>query len=110
MICDFGDVAVVPFPFTDIEVTRYRPSLVLSRRPFNDANGNTVLAMITTAAGSTWPSDLPIVELKAAGLVKNCYVRWKIFTLQNQLIDRTIGQLVGADLVAARSTMKAILG
>ena len=109
MICDFGDVAVVPFPFTDLAVTRYRPALVLSQRPFNDANGNTVLAMITTAAGSAWPSDLPIAEIAAAGLVKNCYVRWKIFTLQNHLVDRTIGRLASADLTAARSAVSAIL-
>lgn len=107
MIFDFGDVVVVPFPFTDIAVQKSRPSLVLSRGTFN-RDGSTVLAMITTAKASAWSTDLRIEDIVAAGLVQGCNVRWKIFTLPNELITRGIGSLGAADRAKAQSTSRAV--
>jgi mRNA interferase MazF len=50
-----GDVAIVPFPFTDIALAKPRPALALSFRTANEESGNTIFAMITTAAQSHWP-------------------------------------------------------
>ena len=105
MICEFGSVAVVPFPFVDMSVTRRRPALVLSKAAFNDANGQTLLAMITTARRSAWPSDIPISDAATAGLVAASIVRWKIFTLPNDLIVRTIGRLAPKDSRAVRAAL-----
>ena len=93
MICDFGDVVVVPFPFVDIEVAKRRPSMVLSNEAFNRQNGRTALAMITSALRSTWPSDLGIEDLSPTGLSHASLIRWKIFTLPNALILRRVGVL-----------------
>ncbi len=35
MICDAGDVVVVPFPFSDIAVAKARPALVVSSAKAN---------------------------------------------------------------------------
>ena len=78
MICDFGDVVVVPFPFVDAQVVKHRPALVLSNRVFNASSGQSVLAMITSANQSTWPTDLEIADLEQAGLKHYSVVRWKI--------------------------------
>ena len=43
------------------------------------------MAMVTTSK-DTWPADVPIRNLKLAGLPKECKVRLKLFTLDNQLI------------------------
>ena len=109
MICEFGDVAIVPFPFVDIAVTKYRPSLVISNSNFNTENGNSVLAMITTAQRSGWASDLSISDPAAAGLTEASFVRWKIFTLPNELIRRTAGQLGDKDQRAARTALRKII-
>lgn len=86
MIFDRFETAVVPFPFSDMPVQKRRPALVLSSRTFNEESGQTIMAMITTAKDSAWPSDLPIGDIASAGLVPNCMIRWKVMTLPNSAI------------------------
>jgi mRNA interferase MazF len=93
VICDLGDVVVVPFPFVDVAAEKRRPSVILSRQSFNETNGHSICAMITTATRSKWPSDIIIDDLAAAGLNQPCVVRWKLFTLPNEIILRRAGKL-----------------
>ena len=44
MICDLGDVVIVPFPFVDTAAEKRRPSVVLSREAFNEINGHSICA------------------------------------------------------------------
>ena len=73
-----------------------RPALVLSMKAFN-ANGHTVLAMITTKSHSPWPGDTSVENLSIAGLHVSCIVRLKVFTLDNRLIIRRSGRLSEKD-------------
>ncbi|MEX0859826.1 MAG: type II toxin-antitoxin system PemK/MazF family toxin [Cucumibacter sp.] len=93
MICEFGDVVVVPFPFVERPISKRRPALVFSTRAFNTENDHSALAMITTAAGSIWPSDIEIADGASAGIAHRSYIRWKLFTLPNRLILRRLGHL-----------------
>jgi mRNA interferase MazF len=97
VICDAGDVVVVPFPFIDIVAQKRRPSVILSRRAFNQSNRHSICAMITTAARSRWPTDIAIDDLSTAGLQRPCVVRWKVFTLPNDIILKRAGRLGDAD-------------
>lgn len=65
--------------------------------------------MITTAARSKWPSDLAIADLKPAGLDRPCVVRWKLFTLPNELILRRAGRLASGDRDYIASAIRKIL-
>lgn len=96
MICDPADVVIVPFPFTEKLGVKRRPALVLSTKAFN-ANGHTVLAMITTKSHSPWSGDTSIEDLPVAGLRVPCIVRLKVFTLDNRLIIRRSGSLSEKD-------------
>jgi len=109
MICDWGDVAVVPFPLVEREIAKRRPALVLSRRAFNEDNAHTLFAMITTGARSSWGSDLVLTDWAAAGLSHRSLVRWKVFTLPNVLILRVAGALSETDRAAAAAAVRAIL-
>lgn len=97
MASDRWDVVTALFPFTDVSARKPRPVLVLSNRVFNVAHGHMVGAMITTGAASSWPSDHPIQDLAAAGLTHASVVRWKIFTLPESVVGRTIGALAKKD-------------
>lgn len=108
MICDHGEVVLVPFPFVDLPISKKRPALVLSVAEFNEETDHSILAMITTAKSSSWPSDHFLLEHEAVGLKKNCYVRWKTFTLPNSLILRRIGHLSTQDQAHIRLQMEAI--
>jgi mRNA interferase MazF len=109
VICDLGDVVVVPFPFVDIAAEKRRPSLILSRRPFNRSSGHSICAMITTATQSRWPSDTLINDLIVAGLRRSCVVRWKLFTLPNEIILRRAGKLGEPDRENVLSAAREIL-
>lgn len=96
MISDPWAVVVVPFPFTEAPRTKRRPALALSARKFNQ-NGFTILAMITTKSHPRWPGDTDLKEYHVAGLKTPCIVRLKMFTLDNRLIVRQIGELSESD-------------
>ena len=100
MICDRWAVVLVPFPFIDMPVVRRRPALVLSGRAFNAEQQQSICAMITRAARSRFRSDVAIEDLTAAGLPALSFVRWKVFTIENQLINRALGKLAASDAEA----------
>lgn len=110
MICDWGDVVVVPFPFTDLSISKRRPALVLSNEAFNFANQHSILVMITTAAKSSWPSDIQITDLAIIGLPRRSFLRWKVFTLPNGLIQKKLGKLAISDRATISASQTAILG
>ena len=109
MICDAGDVVIVPFPFVDHPVVKIRPALVLSVRRFNADEGQSLLAMITTAARSHWTSDCPIRELEPAGLKTASVVRLKLFTFENAVIGRRLGSLADQDFTAVRVNLDHVM-
>ena len=109
MICDLGDVVVLPFPFVDIAAEKRRPSVVLSHQDFNRSNGHSICAMITTASQTNWPSDIEITDLAAAGLPRACVVRFKLFTLPNEVILKRAGALAELDRSNIVSATRAVM-
>ena len=108
MICEAGDVVVVPFPFSERPGTKRRPALALSRSGFNEA-GHTIFSMITTQGHSPWPGDVSIADLDSAGLRQPCRVRLKLFTLDNRLILRQVGKLAEEDSQAVWRNLEGFL-
>lgn len=109
MICDAGDVAVVPFPFSDLPVAKVRLALVISSARSNQDEGETLLAMITTAARGGRPGDTRLLDLDAAGLNTPCVVRLKLFTLDNRLIARRTGRLSVRDRALAAAAIRTMI-
>lgn len=109
MICEPGDIAVVPFPFADRPGAKRRPALVLSESPFNRESGHTILAMITTKRTPAWPGDTLIEDLVEAGLPSPCAVRLKLFTLDNRLLLRRAGRLGEKDRARIEESLGACL-
>jgi mRNA interferase MazF len=109
MICDVWAVAIAPFPFVDSAQSKPRPCLVLSVAAFNAANGHSLAAMITRPLATTWPSDIPIEDIQAAGLPAPSVVRWKLFTLPNALLKRHVGNLAGADIRRCQTALRQLL-
>jgi mRNA interferase MazF len=84
-------------------------AVVLSRRAFNEEHDHSIRAMISTAARSHWPSDIPIADTAAAGLPRGCVVRWKLFTLPNPVILRRAGALAKNDYGTVLATARTIV-
>lgn len=109
MICDRYDTAVVPFPFAEQPVLKRRPVVVLSSHRFNEGNNATIVAMITTAKESTWPSDILIRDLLSASLNTPCVIRWRLATIPNELVLRRLGALSGLDRLACERELANII-
>ena len=91
------DVILVLFPFSERKGTKQRPAIVLSGNGFNAAHRHSIVAMVTTASLSKWPSDIPIRDFGKAGLVSPCVVRAKVFTISDDLVIGRVGTLVPED-------------
>jgi mRNA interferase MazF len=103
------DVVVVPFPFTDKTTTRRRPALVISNADFNATHDHAVLAMITAARRSDWPSDTTLSSWRDAGLIAPCRVRLKLFTLPLERVLTRLGALGDSDRAAVHDALAASL-
>ena len=104
------DVVRVPFPFTDRQAEKIRPALVMSDgKAFNRPAGHSVLAMITSASHAPWPLDVPIADLKAAGLPAPSIVRFKLFTLDHRFVRGTLGRLAEKDRAKMQKAMRLLL-
>ncbi|WP_419949079.1 type II toxin-antitoxin system PemK/MazF family toxin [Candidatus Palauibacter sp.] len=102
------DVVVVPFPFTDRDASRRRPALVVSSRRFHARHRQSILAMITSTHAE-WPSDVSLRRWREAGLRVPCKVRFKLFTLDEDLIMQRIGRLSQEDSVAVKEALRDAL-
>jgi len=69
------DIVKVPFPYTDRPVRQRRPALVIAAGELENAHGLLWLAMITSAANRGWPGDVPVSNLRVAGLPAASVVR-----------------------------------
>ena len=65
--------------------------------------------MITSSGNADWPGDVPLQDLKGAGLSVPCRVRLKLFTLDSRLIVRKTGVLGAGDRDALGRSMRMAL-
>jgi len=102
------DLVRVPFPFTDRQQTKRRPAVVLSQPIFQQHSGHLLLAMVTSAQHSHWPSDWLIKDLQATGLTQPCVVRFKLFTLDQSLLLGALGRLSITDQSGVLRQLSAV--
>jgi|APTNR8051073442_1049403.scaffolds.fasta_scaffold02443_1 mRNA interferase MazF len=97
MVFERWEIIHTPYPFTEKDYSKRRPALVISSKEFSEKSGHLIAAMITTASRSIWPDDYIIQDLTQAGLPKPCVVRWKVFTLPNELVIKRLGIISQAE-------------
>ena len=86
----FGDVVLVPFPFTDQTSSKRRPGVL-----FGPAG----------AVGEALISDW-----KAAGLLKASLIKPVVTTIERDLILRKLGSLQSADVETLRGALRQVFG
>ena len=86
------DVVLVPFPFTESNYNKVRPSLIVSTEPLSTKTGKYFLSMITSALHARSYGDVLISDLKLAGLPGESIIRpGKIATFEETSLGRRIG-------------------
>ena len=103
------DIVRVDFPFADQAATRRRPALVIAAPSATGAFSLLWTLMITSANRGLWPLDVPVSDLKRAGLPHQCVIRTsKVATFDSRIAD-WIGDLAEADRQAVAATLRTIL-
>jgi len=108
---EFGDIVLVPFPFTSQAASKQRPAVVVSRRDYNAQRPDVVLMAVTSqlrpAEGRV---DTALPHWQHAGLLKPSVVKPVFATLEQTLVIRTLGRLHADDQAALRRTIAGVLG
>jgi mRNA interferase MazF len=91
-----GDILLAPFKYTDMDVYKKRPVLVLSHSALFGETGQVVVAMITSASASNWPLDVICADWQLSGLNGPCLVRMKLTTFDESQIIKWLGRIDAA--------------
>jgi mRNA-degrading endonuclease toxin of MazEF toxin-antitoxin module len=105
-----GDIALVRFPFADLLSSKKRPALVLARTVRSPRNRLATLAMITSQIEALrLEGDVILNDWKAAGLLHPSLLRLaKVATVDEELIDKTIGRLSSTDRESAQRAFRRV--
>ena len=108
---NFGDVVLVPFPFTDQTTTKKRPSVVVSSDQYNVARPDVIVMAITSQLSSySSIGEVVITNWKGAGLLKASIIKPIVATIEKRLVIRKLGQLEEHDVVGLRDSLKIVVG
>ena len=108
---EFGDVVLVPFPFTDQSASKRRPAIVVSGAAYNQRRPDVIVLAITSQARPS-PSigEVAVLDWLAAGLLKPSVFKPLLLTIQRGLVLRRLGRLSETDRRAVRLILDQILG
>ena len=107
----FGDVVLVPFPFTDQSGDKKRPAVVVSSDRYQRERPDVIIMAITSQVRqSADVGEVTIAGWKKAGLLKASVTKPVLATIEQPLIIRKLGRLQPADCAAVRSALRLILG
>lgn len=108
---EFGDVVLVPFPFTSQIASKQRPAVVVSSPDYGRNRPDLIMMAITSQLRSTPVlGEVWLRHWQAAGLVKPSAVKPVLATLEQDLVIRRLGVLDGDDQAALRRALAQIIG
>ena len=99
----FGDVVLVPFPFTNQSTTKQRPAVVVSSSAYAQARPDVVLMAITSQVRTPLAfAEALVVDWQAANLLKASVVKPLLATLEQSLVIRQLGTFSVGDQIALK--------
>lgn len=107
----FGDIVLVPFPFTDQSAAKKRPAVVISSETYHQQRPDLIIMAITSQVRSTQTvGETFVQDWQGAGLLKPSAIKPVITTIERGLVINQLGQLKGNDQTALRDAIDQILG
>jgi mRNA interferase MazF len=108
---EFGDIVLLPFPFTNQTTSKKRPAVVVSNAEYNETKPDVIVMAITSqlrpapAPGEVWINDW-----QAANLLKPSAIKPVFATLEQALVIRQLGALSENDRTTLRQAIPRTLG
>lgn len=107
----FGDIVLVPFPFTDQTTTKKRPAVVVSSSEYLNQKLDLILMAVTSRSKPTLAfGEVRIDEWQKAGLLKPSVIKPVVTTVERGLIVKKLGRLEEHDRKNLRNAIQDILG
>ena len=108
---EFGDIVLVPFPFTDQSATKKRPAVVVSSQAYNTERPDLIIQAVTSQIGTNNTfGEVVVNQWQQAGLLKPSAIKPVITTIEKNLIIKLMGRLTPQDREALVECLKSILG
>jgi mRNA interferase MazF len=109
--CEFGDVILVPFPFTDQSATKKRPAVVISSQAYHSNRIDLIVMPVTSQVRSSAAfGEVFVQDWKAAGLIKPGVIKPVITTIERTLVLKKLGRLNDLAQAALRTAIVRIVG
>jgi len=111
MAHSFGDVVLVPFPFTDQSGVKKRPAVIVSSSGYNAHRRDLVIMAITSQIRTPLGfGEAFVADWQKAGLIKPSVLKPVLTTIEHGLVARTMGKLGGPDLATLRAVIAQVIG
>ncbi|MEO5574036.1 MAG: type II toxin-antitoxin system PemK/MazF family toxin [Gammaproteobacteria bacterium] len=108
---EFGDIVLVPFPFTDQTASKKRPAVVVSSAAYHRERSDLILMAVTSQVRSIpTVGEASVKHWQVSGLLKPSVIKPVITTAEKGLILRTLGRLHEDDQALLRTVLNNILG
>lgn len=108
---NFGDVVLVAFPFTNLQATKKRPAVIISRQSYQQNRPDVILMAITSQIRQPLVTGEALLQdWQVAGLAKPSVFKPLIATLEQNQIVKVMGQLSAADREGLGKVIQTILG
>lgn len=107
----FGDVILVPFPFTDQTQSKQRPALIVSVARYHAERPDLILMPITSQVRSPAAfGEATVRDWQAAGLLKPSVIKPVIATLAQTLVIKVLGKLSAHDQQTLKARLATLIG
>jgi mRNA interferase MazF len=108
---NFGDIILVPFPFTDQTTTKKRPAVVVSSDAYNSDRPDIILMAVTSQMrhlGKT--GEASVEDWQEAGLIKPSLIKPILTTIEKNLVLKKLGHLSEKDRQTLQKILQTIMG
>lgn len=107
---EFGDIVLVPFPFTDQSAAKKRPAVVISSQAYHRAWPDLIIMAVTSQPRPIGTvGEIAIQDWQAAGLIKPSVIKPVIATVDRRLVLRRLGRLGAEDQKALKEAIEQIV-
>lgn len=107
---NFGDVVLVGFPFTNLQTTKKRPAVVISKSSYQQNRPDVILMAITSQIRQPLATGEALLQdWQAAGLAKPSVLKPLIATIEQNRIIKTMGPLSDQDQSRLSGIIQEIL-
>jgi mRNA interferase MazF len=108
---EFGDLVLVPFPFTDQSASKKRPAVIISSQTYHSERPDLILMAVTSRIKApAMIGEVIIKDWQGAGLLKPSVIKPVITTIECTLVLKKLGQLREEEQPALRQAIEKILG